>query len=135
MSINFQVSNSGKSLEMVSTQEQIDKYIEEISRAGHPEKDNRHDPRYSVSCPITLQPVDEFLHPVSEYFETICCNISKNGISFMNNGKFDSELLFVEMPELVSSDRICVLVKVKHTTLILDNLYNIGCQFVVGEDH
>lgn len=133
MPINFQMLTSHKPIKFVSCKDQLVSYIHELSHSGHPELEKRQHPRYSIVCKVILQPVDDLLHPDNECFAAICTNLSEGGIGFIHNEKFTSELYYVELPELFSTERICVLAKLKRCTHVVNGLYSIGCEFCIQD--
>ena len=97
-----------------------------------PGKERRKEPRYSVATIVEVQPLDEAFQPEGDAFRVVTRDISASGIGILDSRPVHSKYLAVQLtsPEGEQMQTVMEVLRCQP----LGNIYDIGGQFVTGQD-
>lgn len=121
---------------LVHPPEAIATFIRRLSVRKYAGEEKRGRPRYQVTLPLIVQPVDAEMKPIGEPFRALTRDISTEGVGFYHTRKIDAQFAALEIENAQAGDqgKMQVLVEIRRCFPIHSALFEFGGQFVMRFD-
>ena len=115
----------------VDSQELIALFVEDLAREYFADgPDRRSEPRYRMTLPVQVQPLDDQMQPVGDVFRAVTRDISAHGIGLVCQDPTAARHLMLQL-QTPMHDHITVAIEVLRCQPV-GFYYDIGGRFVTG---